>query len=960
MRFKMTRCRAAFLLAMILMLTTVMGNLTLAAEELPQEAAKEPQKQEFMYEDEEILVKAELDEGSMVPDGAKLIVKELHADMADQEDRDQFQRISDAVNTELSKEALLSAGYKYYDFYFQYEESVFHPKDGTMSVAVTYKRENVPAGFEEVSSDKREIQLFQYLPDLDAVKDLRMGENAAAINQTGEGNVTDISYRADSFSAVALVWSLELESEIAEEPGGPPPDEESKHKNPLTQIETMDSTSQGVEIKMYNYSNSTPDKNWGPYNLGGQAGMLKQGLLEPTLNKEGLPVAKDKKIGALKKSFSGGKSANHLFSKNIYDTTGDYYYSSFDNYAYYNQKTGNFTVYDQIGTPSDQDAYFFKRGNFMPYNKIEAGKLSKNKNYYDQYGNVLSQDDPRYAEPLYKTEGADFYFGMTVEAAFVQPRGGVHNGTEMVYEFNGDDDMWVFVDDVLVLDLGGIHDAQTGRINFATGEVTWSDTQKGGKPQMKSTSIRNQFKNAGREESVTWKGDTFSNYSQHEIKVFYMERGAGASNCKIKFNLPVVPKGSVNVGKEVTNINEGSYSDVDFLFKLFVEKENQSDISEDDIKVQGKWYGLQKNQDYLLKEGVSALPGKTGADGTFVLKHGQMAQFTDVADMDKEYIVQEVDVVQDYYDDFEVNGIPFDETGGLIEHTAGGKMIVQTAPLRVGENLQVNMQNYCSSKNHHDLTIHKKMADGQKSKEDFMLQIRIGGRPYTGTYAKLRGQTVIGEGQSSKEGIISLRADESARISDIAAGTSFEVEEVKLNSDRFEYPVYDIAQGTAENIYTEGCAKGIIKYKSNAQITVLNKEKLGALKIIKQIDSAKYENGDPIFTFRISGPDEKVWYRTLRLDETTSGRGEIIVPDLPFGTYTVQELNTIRYWCQSENPQTNKVYSSVQIPEYLFQNKLLYQKNESHTDVLENAFTIEEDGSITCTQNKNPGRSGGD
>ena len=68
---------------------------------------------------------------------------------------------------------------------------------------------------------------------------------------------------------------------------------------------------------------------------------------------------------------------------------------------------------------------------------------------------------------------------------------------------------------------------------------------------------------------------------------------------------PTVPKDSISVTKEVTNVNEGAYTDVDFNFKLYVEqKAGESADGKETIKQDGKTYVLATNEDYTLKDGT--------------------------------------------------------------------------------------------------------------------------------------------------------------------------------------------------------------------------------------------------------------------------------------------------------------------------------------------------------------------
>ena len=320
----------------------------------------------------------------------------------------------------------------------------------------------------------------------------------------------------------------------------------------LPTVGTIDSTSKGITMRMINYSspaNGLSNDIKGPYTVDGVTGGIKQNLLKRVLT-EGYPVT----VGgtSLKKLFTDGTNVNHLFLQSSFDRDGSYEYSSFKNYAHL-EDNGNFTVHDALGTPSDENARWYQRGNFMPYNSISASDVSTNKNLYDESGNKLSDTDSAYGKTLYKTQGTnDYWFGMYVEADFNQPSNGkLTNGSDMVYEFNGDDDLWVYVDGVLMLDIGGIHDAHSGSINFATGDITYDSVS--------GTTIKAQFKAAGvfpdgspwddSKVSEYFNGNTLKYISSHNFKMFYMERGAGASNLKMKFNLEVIPTYEVNFNK---------------------------------------------------------------------------------------------------------------------------------------------------------------------------------------------------------------------------------------------------------------------------------------------------------------------------------------------------------------------------------------------------------------------------
>lgn len=157
------------------------------------------------------------------------------------------------------------------------------------------------------------------------------------------------------------------------------------------------------------------------------------------------------------------------------------------------------------------------------------------------------------------SENNKYSFGMNLGAEFYMPEYGKVNNQDMVFDFTGDDDVWVFIDDVLVLDLGGIHQALDGSINFATGKITYDRTQSHGNHP--AGTIDQAFANAGKRWDST-------PYKTHHLSFFYLERGDGGSNCKIKFNLPVKPSKAIDIEKEALGTID---ADKQFQFQLFVD-----------------------------------------------------------------------------------------------------------------------------------------------------------------------------------------------------------------------------------------------------------------------------------------------------------------------------------------------------------------------------------------------------
>lgn len=801
----------------------------------------------------------------VIPEGAQFVVTPI------EKGSDQYADIEKQLHEGAENESYTVAGFLAYDISFLNDDGTkIEPQNGSVRVSIAYKEAEIPEDVAETDTaqENMNVSLVHFVEDANGnvTEVVNMSNDGQAeVSTTDNGEIESANFETESFSTFSVVWladdftSVQTTSSYGVE-------------------ETVDSAKRGITINMFNYdtagineghslkfSNGSDGGNE-DYNKYRGPSDLSLGIMQKRLGEDSYPIVDKGKKESSSYLFSTkegtGKEfysdANYLFKQ---DADGYYEYDSTKNFAQFNKNTKEFTVYKVPGSSKDPIdlQQGSKHGSFFPFNTLGDHKY--------------------WGIPQISEKSPDFHFGMTMSAKFIQPKDGKINGNNMVFEFSGDDNVWVYIDGVLVLDIGGIHNSVSGSIDFAEGTV---------KVGSNNYTLKNLFKEAGAEKEGDFvsRKDIFKDYTVHTINFYYLERGKGDSNCKLKFNLPTVPDGSVKVQKQLSNTDKEKYADVKFKFQLLVKDEKENYVP--------------STPNGILDDGRKV---EFSEDKVFTLKPGQYATFSGLKANTK-YRIKELGVSKNEYDKVFINDeVTTSQDGNVISNEA-----------TVGSRPWVIFTNKCSEKNSRKLCITKKIKGDIPVNDKFDFEIKLNGQKYTGNYylqdsegnyytsengplKKAKNKTVCG---SAVNGVVSsVPAGYTVVLEQILAGTSFEVNEINLNPTDYGNPEYSIE--AAEDVNTTDKASGKIELGSDAKVTVTNTRNNVASLEITKVNTSNQSLPGAKFTLTLDGDSAKTY------NVTSDENGLLKFENLSVGTYTLTETEAPSGYVKSTESYKVKV-----------------------------------------------------
>lgn len=272
----------------------------------------------------------------------------------------------------------------------------------------------------------------------------------------------------------------------------------------------------------YQYGGSHEWNDW----TGREGGPVPQ-IVSDTLTDDTLKMSDGVELPLFSEDFLRGNNSLGAAVGNVYKNVSFPFTKNQKGYWEFDSMNEEQSV--RLYQDSDTGYYMERVGkdgnNYIATESTEKGPDNQPLNgffpYNTAYGEHQNVKNPARVGNL----GVNYLFGTHFTIPFTLPEGNElvmdkddKDPKPVTFEFSGDDDTWIYIDNHLVLDIGGIHDRCTGTINFK--EKTWE--------------IKNRV-------DKVIKAGTFEldeSIREHKLTMFYMERGLGASNLRITFNFP--------------------------------------------------------------------------------------------------------------------------------------------------------------------------------------------------------------------------------------------------------------------------------------------------------------------------------------------------------------------------------------------------------------------------------------
>ena len=267
------------------------------------------------------------------------------------------------------------------------------------------------------------------------------------------------------------------------------------------------------------------------------------------------------------------------------DEDGYYYYNSHKNYAVYYEDANSFTLYQRPGVRTGGSS---PNGQFFPFNTATTNT-----------GTFMNNNPSTHSS-------INHYFGMHMTTRFIQQNSGHIDESRtkpVTYEFSGDDDAWIFIDGVLVADLGGIHDMASVKLDFSTGIIT----------------INNQTQSQRLGTILGYTTDILPDNTYHTLDFFYLERGNVDSNMNLRYNLLTVPESNLIKVDQMGDAVEGAVFE---LYDADAYKQNPTTaipIATGTTDENGQFIFLTNDKSPITIQSLYDLYGKANGETALIL-----------------------------------------------------------------------------------------------------------------------------------------------------------------------------------------------------------------------------------------------------------------------------------------------------------------------------------------------------